>query len=1099
MFRSTLHKVRKITRKGAVRLATKAGLPARPPRRLQDGAWQAVFDERLYGALNPHRRDDELDPHFFATKGFVAFDSISVDRPFDPAFYKATYVDISHFDDVDAYRHWLVYGLNEDRFASPVEHLRRFHFPGDRVPPFFRQSLSSTILPGSVTDSARLQAFLALPSARISELLITHGIENFDLSFVYLYFVRLGDREKAAVCLQHYLLAHPTDKAALHHFGDLKLAQGDKFAAFLAFAKLLETNPGEFWPSLRTSEILIDFGRTKEAVDHALDLFHRKPESWLARRNLVETIRKRFHLQYGRSLLTASTDRAEARRALNSAVAELNESIVSARLPALSGHNKVNRAVAIVSFSSPPQCFRYRVEHRIAQLELLGWNCEWFDASDPKAFSRSAQRFSVAIFSRVPGTPEMLLTIDYASQLGLRTFYDIDDLIVDEENYPPPLDGMGGLVTPDEYAGLSLDPVLYKAAARSCEFGIGSTNVISRELRKLVKSGTAITHRNGFLDRDYLGRVRRHKKTPDTVTVFYGSGSRSHTGAFLGGAGRALRLLMARDPRIVLHIVGELALDESFAGLLSRIRRTPMVASFSDYLDLLSSADINIAPLDSSVFSDAKSEIKWMEAALVGVPSVVARSANYLDVVSHGQDCLVCSSWKDWSDAIERLAGDAELRDRLATSARNKVLATYSARQLGTELVRQFDALLDDAPRHAHEPKTKLAVVNVFFSPLSVGGATRVAEELARELASPEYNTEIEVFTVLLNAESEGVVERFGALGFDITAVAPSSSTGLGVPENDIATRAAFSEFLTRFKPDVVHFHCVQLLTASLLDEAASRNIPTVVTVHDGWWISDHQFLIGPNGRLVSETGDWGDSNRLSRLRRALRQVGCVVAVSNRFAELYEQRGIGPLSVIPNPITDLIVPEPPSDGRLAVGFLGGFGLAKGGDLIRKAISAVSFPNLRFLFVDHAAPEGDERVERWGPNEVLVVGKVAHARVGDLYARLNVVLAPSVCVESFGLVVREAITLGRWVVVSDRGALSESVEEGQNGFVIDVANAGGLILVLRRMDSAPERFRRHDRTRLGLPGVAEVAKAYQSLFAGLMAEAGRPTTTSPHAG
>jgi glycosyltransferase involved in cell wall biosynthesis len=112
-----------------------------------------------------------------------------------------------------------------------------------------------------------------------------------------------------------------------------------------------------------------------------------------------------------------------------------------------------------------------------------------------------------------------------------------------------------------------------------------------------------------------------------------------------------------------------------------------------------------------------------------------------------------------------------------------------------------------------------------------------------------------------------------------------------------------------------------------------------------------------------------------------------------------------------------------------------------------------------VVVDHAAPEGSKRSHVWGRNAVEIIGKVPQADVAELYARLHGVLAPSICIESFGLVTREALSLGRWVVASDRGAIGEDVSEGVNGFVIDVSDSVGLIRALRIINEDPERFRR----------------------------------------
>jgi glycosyltransferase involved in cell wall biosynthesis len=61
-------------------------------------------------------------------------------------------------------------------------------------------------------------------------------------------------------------------------------------------------------------------------------------------------------------------------------------------------------------------------------------------------------------------------------------------------------------------------------------------------------------------------------------------------------------------------------------------------------------------------------------------------------------------------------------------------------------------------------------------------------------------------------------------------------------------------------------------------------------------------------------------------------------------------------------------------------------------------------------------------------------------------------------QSFGLVTREALACGCWVVAPDRGAVGEPVVEGVNGHIVDVADIGGLTSILRQIDGNPEKYR-----------------------------------------
>ena len=71
--------------------------------------------------------------------------------------------------------------------------------------------------------------------------------------------------------------------------------------------------------------------------------------------------------------------------------------------------------------------------------------------------------------------------------------------------------------------------------------------------------------------------------------------------------------------------------------------------------------------------------------------------------------------------------------------------------------------------------------------------------------------------------------------------------------------------------------------------------------------------------------------------------------------------------------------------------------------------------------------------------------------------IDVLLAPSIWPESYGLVTREALACGCWVVASDRGAVGACVTEGVNGFRVPVDDPVAFVTTLRAIDADPGRF------------------------------------------
>jgi glycosyltransferase involved in cell wall biosynthesis len=284
----------------------------------------------------------------------------------------------------------------------------------------------------------------------------------------------------------------------------------------------------------------------------------------------------------------------------------------------------------------------------------------------------------------------------------------------------------------------------------------------------------------------------------------------------------------------------------------------------------------------------------------------------------------------------------------------------------------------------------------------------------------------------------------------------------------DPEIRPAFESVLDRFKPDLVHFHAIQRLTTVMIDAVQARSIPFVVTVHDAWWISDHQFLIDSRDRLelpwerpASGAGNApaGSAVRLAVLASRLAQAKAVLAVSESFAALYRRAGIPNVKALVNGMAELppIENGPRPEKKLRIGHFGGMGYIKGLFLLKRALSRGQFPDLELVTVDLAKTYGEESHEMWGATPVRIIGRVPQDNIGWLYGQIDVLIAPSVWPESFGLCVREAVTYGNWFVVSDRGALPEAVLPDVNGFVIDLNDPQALPEMLKKLQGEMPRF------------------------------------------
>jgi glycosyltransferase involved in cell wall biosynthesis len=87
--------------------------------------------------------------------------------------------------------------------------------------------------------------------------------------------------------------------------------------------------------------------------------------------------------------------------------------------------------------------------------------------------------------------------------------------------------------------------------------------------------------------------------------------------------------------------------------------------------------DIGLAPLTDNMFNRAKSNLRWMEYSLQGVPSVVSPVEAY-SCVRDGKDGLIAKEQDEWFNAIEKLVVDKEYREKMGKTALHRIETEYN-------------------------------------------------------------------------------------------------------------------------------------------------------------------------------------------------------------------------------------------------------------------------------------------------------------------------------------------------------------------------------------------------------------------------------------
>ncbi|NOS87075.1 MAG: DUF4214 domain-containing protein [Methylococcaceae bacterium] len=341
-----------------------------------------------------------------------------------------------------------------------------------------------------------------------------------------------------------------------------------------------------------------------------------------------------------------------------------------------------------------PQCFRYRIEQKLEQLAYAGYHAETVVWHEYELALSLINFYDLIIFYRVPATPGILKLVEYAKALGKVTFYEVDDLLFESFSVPP-IETYGGQVSLAIYTNLTKDIGSVRAIAGRCEYAIASTLPLLEKLAPLSQSKKGYLHRNG------LDKYTRYQQVAlgvkDYINLFYGSGTLAHNTDFIVEALPAISRILKEHKHVKLTIVGYLSLPDTFlAEFEGKVAQVPFVKDIDAYLAYLSGADINLAVLHDNVLSGCKSELKWFEAGVFSIPSVVSRTQNYLDVIEHGVDGFVVSGEQEWYGTLKQLVENADLRRRIGSKAYDRVKAEYSVPVLADNIQQIMTSALSN-------------------------------------------------------------------------------------------------------------------------------------------------------------------------------------------------------------------------------------------------------------------------------------------------------------------------------------------------------------------------------------------------------------------
>ena len=117
---------------------------------------------------------------------------------------------------------------------------------------------------------------------------------------------------------------------------------------------------------------------------------------------------------------------------------------------------------------------------------------------------------------------------------------------------------------------------------------------------------------------------------------------------------------------------------------MGRVDRLP-IQPWRRLPEILATIDINLAPLEpDNPFTNAKSCVKYLEAALVGVPTIASPRPDFARTIENGVNGLLAEGAQQWSESVRGLVESERLRRKLGQAASEDVRRNHTTGAVST-------------------------------------------------------------------------------------------------------------------------------------------------------------------------------------------------------------------------------------------------------------------------------------------------------------------------------------------------------------------------------------------------------------------------------
>ena len=317
-----------------------------------------------------------------------------------------------------------------------------------------------------------------------------------------------------------------------------------------------------------------------------------------------------------------------------------------------------NDPCSIIRLLSP---LKYLVREDLVKPTYFYWDAEYTDAD----FNHLEDRWRLAdivIFQRGVSLEGMFLVHEIADKCGRIFVYEIDDNLLEVPKAHP------------QFFWYLAHKETIQAIISKSDAITTTTPILAEHLKQL---NPAVYVLPNLIDPELFSQGEESEKNKCGKTILGYTGTTTHLSDFYIIVSAIKRILEEFDGRVLFRSIGFLPdelLDFPNVEYLG-------TADYTGFPKKLQNAcfDIGLGPLEDNLFNRCKSNIKFLEYGICGIPGIWSDVFPYTESVVNGENGILVKehSSEVWYKAIKLLMENEELRKRLSLNVKKTILDKF--------------------------------------------------------------------------------------------------------------------------------------------------------------------------------------------------------------------------------------------------------------------------------------------------------------------------------------------------------------------------------------------------------------------------------------